>query len=246
MMTAPSTSPVNQTVCHVYDVCYSLTEALCSLCGQMVSRFSLAERTAIDLNLDHPVLLHITVSVHYCATCHHYFRAQPPFLRADAIYTNRVITKAVQSVYRDNMAVRRTALRLARDFWVNPSESMIRQWCRTYSATFNFETDYQPWVVSEFSGILCVDEVYQDKLALLLAVDPAAPDGDRLVGYQLVTGSLDASDMEAFLTRLKAAGIAPAEVITDGSSLYPAILRKIWPQAAHQLCLFHETRRVTG
>lgn len=245
MMTA-STSSVNQTVCHVYDICYSLTEALCSLCGQRAPRFSLAERTAIDLDLDHPVLLHITVSVHYCATCHHYFRAQPPFLRADAIYTNRVVTKAVQSVYRDNMAMRRTAARLARDFWVQPSESMIRQWCRTYSTTFNFETDYQPWVVSEFSGILCVDEVYQNKLALLLAVDPAAPEGDRLVGFQLVTGSIDASDMEAFLTRLRAAGIDPAEVITDGSSLYPAVLSKIWPQAAHQLCLFHETRRVTG
>ena len=50
----------------------------------------------------------------------------------------------------------------------------------------DFATDYQPWVVESFSGILCVDEVYQGKLALLLAVDPAAPDGDRLVGYELV------------------------------------------------------------
>jgi hypothetical protein len=28
----------------------------------------------------------------------------------------------------------------------------------------------------QFSGILCVDEVYQSKLALLLAVDLPAPD----------------------------------------------------------------------
>jgi transposase len=129
---------------------------------------------------------------------------------------------------------------------VQPSEGIIRQWCRTYQATFEFETDYQAWVVSEFSGILCVDEVYQDKLALLLAVDPAAAEGDRLVGYQLVSGSVTADEIEAFLTRLKVAGIAPVEVITDGSSLYPAVLKLVWPQAAHQLCLFHETRRVTG
>ncbi len=201
---------------------------------------------AIDLNLDHPVLLAITVSVHYCPGCHHYFRVQPPFLRPDAIYTNRVVRTAVQSVYQDGMAMRRVGQRLGRDFWVQPSESIIRQWCRTYQATFDFETDYQPWVVSEFSGILCVDELYQDKLALLLAVDPAAPEGDRLVGYQLVSGSVTADEVEAFLSRLKAAGIAPAEVITDGSSLYPGVLAKVWPQAVHQLCLFHETRRVTG
>ena len=59
---------------------------------------------------------------------------------------------------------------------------MIRRWCRRYADGVDFEGDYQKWVVEEFSGILCVDEAYQDKLALLLAVDPAAPEGDRLVG----------------------------------------------------------------
>jgi transposase len=90
-----------------------------------------------------------------------------------------------------------------------------------------------------------VDEVYQDRLALLLAVDPAAPDGDRLVGYQLVHGNVDAAEVECFLTHLKEVGIDPDQVITDGSSLYPTVLAKIWPDAAHQLCLFHETRHVT-
>gem|GEM_PF-6214056 len=52
------------------------------------------------------------------------------------------------------------------DFWVQPSEKMIRIWCQAYSQALDFETDYQPWVVREFSGILCVDEVYQDDLAL--------------------------------------------------------------------------------
>lgn len=241
-----SNSTINQTVCQIRELSYRLTETLCDRCHQPAASFSTATRVTIDLDLDHPVLLAVTVSVHHCRACHHYFRVQPPFLRPDAIYTNRVVRTAVQSVYQDGMAVRRVGQRLGRDFWVQPSESMIRQWCRAYQATFDFETDYQAWVVSEFSGILCVDEVYQDKLALLVAVDPAAPEGDRLVGYQLVTGSVNADEVAAFLTRLKEAGLTPAEVITDGSSLYPAVLRQVWPQAAHQLCLFHETRRVTG
>jgi DNA-binding CsgD family transcriptional regulator len=236
---------LNQTLCQIYEINYNLATTTCDRCGQLAGRFTTASRTAIDLALDHPILLQLTVSVHHCEICHHYFRVQPPFLRPDAIYTNRVVIKAVQSVYQDQMAVRRVVNRLARDFWVQPSERMLRHWCRTYGATFDFEIDYQPWVVSEFSGILCVDEVYQGKLALLLAVDPAATDGDRLVGYQLITGAVDADDVEIFLTRLKAAGIEPAEVITDGSSLYPAVLSQVWPKAAHQLCLFHETRHVT-
>lgn len=225
---------------------YVLAEAPCDRCQHPAPRYSTAERVAIDLDLHQPVLLSVTVSVHHCMACQHYFRAQPPFLRSDAIYTNRVVDKAVQSVYRDGMAVRRVSQRLAADFWVQPSEGMIRGWCTTYGRMFDFVNDYQPWVIRAFSGILCVDEVYQGDLALLLAVDPAAPDGDRLVGYQLVHGNVSASMIESFLTRLKAAGIAPDEVITDGSALYPAVLAKVWPTAAHQLCLFHETRRVTA
>ena len=100
-------------------------------------------------------------------------------------------------------------------------------------------------MIASFSGVLCVDEVYQGDLALLLAVDPAAPDGDRLIGYQLINGDVGAPTIEVFLQHLKQLGVQPDQVITDGSSLYPAVLAKIWPSAAHQLCLFHETRRIT-
>src|SRR5215213_6650544 len=65
----------------------------------------------------------------------------------------------------------------------------------------------------------CVDEVYQGRLAFLFAVDPAAPDGDRLVGYQLVQGDVDAAQVEQFLHQLRDAGIHPDQVITDGSAL---------------------------
>src|SRR5207244_1775050 len=110
-------------------------------------------RTAIDLDLDRPVLLEVIVSVHRCPACRLLFRAQPPFLRADATYTNRVVTKAVASVHEDGMPFRRVARRLARDFWVQPSDRSIRLWCRDYTEALTLEGDYQQWVVSEFSGI---------------------------------------------------------------------------------------------
>ena len=236
---------LNHTVCQVREVAYLLPTVPCDRCQQPAAHFSTAERVAIDLDLDHPILLLITVSVHFCTPCRHYFRAQPPFLQPDASYTNRVVASAVAAVYQDGMAMRRVPDRLARDFWVRPSEASIRQWCRVYRTRFDFATDYQPWVVQAFSGVLCVDEVYQGQLAFLFAVDPAAADGDRLVGYQLVPGDVDAAQVEQFLQQLRDVGIHPDEVITDGSSLYPTVLSKIWPTAAHQLCLFHETRHVT-
>ena len=238
--------PINQVVLTYRQVRWSQPVAACEHCSQVARRVWDTSRVAIDIDLDRPVLLQVIVSVHFCPPCRHYFRLQPPFLRPDATYTRRVVERAVDSVYRDGLPFSRVAQRLARDFWVRPSERMVRLWCRDYARALPFEQDYQPWVVAEFSGILCVDEVYQNQLALLLAVDPAAPSGDRLVGYQLVHGDVKESDVESFLQRLSQAGIKPDEVITDGSPLYPKVLRQVWPEALHQLCLFHESRRVVS
>jgi hypothetical protein len=244
---SPIPPALNHTPCTIRRVLHSPPYAQCDRCGRPARRVWEVSRTAIDINLEGPVVLLVTVSVHRCSACSGYFRAQPPFLRRNAVYAERVREKAVLSVYEDGMPFRRVTERLARDFWVKPSEAMIRRWCKDFADGLDFAGDYQAWVVEEFSGILCVDEVYQDKLALLLAVDPATPDGgDRLVGYELIHGRVERKDVEDFLGRLKRAGIEPEEVVTDGSPLYPNSLKEVWPEAAHQLCLFHETRLVTA
>jgi len=201
---------------------------------------------AVDIDLEQPVVLAVVVSVHVCPVCGRMFRAQPPFLRPRAIYTQRVVQKAIEAVYHDGMAMRCVPDRLARDFWVKPAEKMVRLWCRAFADHIDFAVDYQPWVVANFSGILCVDEVYQGDLALLLAVDPGASDGDRLVGYTLLpkTREVDQGMVRAFVDRLRTAGLTPDQVITDDSRLYPSVLADTWPTAMHQLCLFHATRRV--
>ena len=147
-------SAINQTSCQVREVTYVLSEVPCDRCQQPAPRDSTAERVAIALDLEQPVLLAVIISVHGCPACQQYFRVQPLFLRPDAIYTTRVVDKAVQSVYRDGMALRRVSQRLAADFWVQPSEGMIRDWCTTYGKAFDFAQDYQPWVPREFSGML--------------------------------------------------------------------------------------------
>ncbi|RYG85417.1 hypothetical protein EON77_05615 [bacterium] len=203
-----------------------------------------AERAALDLALDRIGFLRVIVGVYRCLPCRRYFRAQPPFLRPDAVYTNRVVVAARDAVFRDGMAFSRVPDRLAREYRLRPSEATVRAWCRTHASGVELATDYAPWVAASFSGVLCVDEVYQGKLALLLAVDPRAPEGDRLVGYELVRDAVEQADIERFLERLRREGIEPDEVVTDGAAFYPGAIKSVWPRAAHQLCLFHETRSV--
>ncbi len=81
--------------------------ANCERCNKPARRVWETSRSAIDIDLDHPVFLLVTVSVHRCPGCSRHFRAQPPFLRKNAVYAERVREKAVSSVYEDGMPFRR-------------------------------------------------------------------------------------------------------------------------------------------
>ena len=38
----------------------------------------------------------------------------------------------------------------------------------------------------------------------------------------------------------------PRVVVTDGSNLYPELLAELWPDADHQLCVFHALKTING
>src|SRR5262249_40807459 len=67
---------------------------------------------------------------------------------------------------------------------------------------------------------------------------------DRVIGYLLVRAN-DQPHMRRFLLTLAYWGYDPKVVVTDGSALYPAALAEVWPQARHQLCVFHVLQDVT-
>jgi transposase-like protein len=52
--------------------------------------------------------------------------------------------------------------------------------------------------------------------------------------------------MRRFLQNLKNHRFSPKKVITDRSSLYPKTIAEIWPEAEHQLCVFHVVCEING
>ena len=78
-------------------------------------------------------------------------------------------------------------------------------------------------VLDLFSGTLCVDELHLGRFILLLATDPLM---DIPVAFALVDQN-DQNHMGRFLRNLAKTGLAPRVVVTDGSNLYPALLKEI-------------------
>jgi len=145
---------VHTTPCSIRQVRWTFSSVNCPCCGGDAQRVSDVTRVAVDIDLDQPIVLAVEVSVHVCTACSRMFRAQPPFLRPRAIYTRRVVQKAVETVFCDGLAARCVPDRLARDFWVRPSEKMVWLWCRAFAAEVDFTTDYQPWGRSQLLGHL--------------------------------------------------------------------------------------------
>jgi hypothetical protein len=89
--------------------------------------------------------------------------------------------------------------------------------------------------------VLVLDEVYDKQFAVVFARDPL---NKTTLGYLLTEGSVDQDKLRPFLEQLKREGIVPDVTITDQSNLYPSLLRELWTECRHQLCLFHFTKDV--
>lgn len=90
--------------------------------------------------------------------------------------------------------------------------------------------------LASFSGQMDIDELYENGYCLVTVTDPL---NDIQLASELLEKPATSEDIKRILQKLKAAGFQPMLVVTDGSKLYPKVLKAIWPQAQHQRCVFH-------
>src|SRR4030095_13101234 len=107
-------------------------------------------------------------------------------------------------------------------------------------AQARMDTDFLDWVLTDFSGYVAADELYDGPFCILSAVDNRCY--KRLL-YDVLDHDPTHADIRAFLGRLKTAlvarGLTLRGVTTDGSALYPAPLREVFGKVRHQICQFH-------
>ena len=113
-------------------------------------------------------------------------------------------------------------------------------------ATRRIDPDYLDWALSDFSGYIAADELYDGPFCILSIVDNRT--FKRLL-YQVLDHDPAHKDIEAFFGRFHAAlkmrGLALKGITTDGSALYPEPIATVFGQVPHQLCTFHVLKEVT-
>jgi hypothetical protein len=209
----------------------------CPTCGVPGRRKGNAEfhRTVRCLAYREIRLIELTTAEYraHCCCCKT-FRSQIDGILPRAEYTNRVREAVLDRLLDDRMSAQALRHALKRDFYLDLSEGFVYD-CLDWKVRQCNGADYRRWTLEHFSGTLCIDEIHLGKKTLLLATDPIH---DFPVAFALVSAN-DQDHMRRFLNNLQRAGFSPSVVITDGSNLYPSLLAEIWPDARHQLCVFH-------
>jgi len=165
-----------------------------------------------------------------CAT----FRNTPNDVLPKAKYDNQVRDLVLGRILQDGMNVERALESMRREFLLGLSSGFVYDVLRDHAKQLDMST-HRRQVLEHFSGTLCVDELHLGRFTLLLATDPL---NDLPVAFALVDAN-DQDHMRRFLGNLKTWGLHPQVVVTDGSNLYPAVLKELWSDADHQLCVFH-------
>ena len=110
----------------------------------------------------------------------------------------------------------------------------------------SISTTYLDEALTDFSGYLAIDEVYDGPFCILSVVDNRRY--NRLA-FRVLEHDPTQDDVRAFLSEFKGQldrrGLSVFGITTDGSTLYPNVLKELWPNARHQICEFHVIKEIT-
>jgi hypothetical protein len=207
----------------------------CPTCGRRGHRKRLLDRYVRSLAYGQALWLHVFYAEYTArCDCSRYFRSWVPNCCPKADYDNLVREAVLNRILDDGLNVERTRAAMKRDFLLDLSSGFIYD-CLTWGLNRLSQPEQRRLALKHFSGYLSIDELHLGEFTLLLATDPIA---DRVIGHRLVRIN-DQAHMRCFLRTLQCWGFEPKVVVTDGSNLYPALLKEVWPTARHQLCVFH-------
>jgi hypothetical protein len=113
-------------------------------------------------------------------------------------------------------------------------------------AARRIDADDLDWALSDFSGFIAADELYDGPFCILSIVDNHT---FKRLAYQVLDHNPTHSDIEAFFRRfhtaLAARGMTLRGITTDGSELDPEPIAMVFGDVPHQLCTFHVLREIT-
>lgn len=213
--------------------------AQCPRCGTWSPRNEIRSRFYWEGNLNQATIMEIQVGCYLCPSCppsKRWFMVLPQQYQTPRQYELAAQEIIIDMVRRYKMSMEGAA-QFGREVLKLPllNATTVMDWMRDAGDAVDTRS-HREFAVQVFSGQLAVDEVYDGGWYQLKATDPL---NDLELLWEMGEGSPNEEDIRRFFQRLKAMGINPKLVVTDGSTLYPKVIEEVWPGAKQQRCVFH-------
>ena len=108
------------------------------------------------------------------------------------------------------------------------------------------DPDFLDWALTDFSGYVAADELYDGPFCILSAVDNRC---DKRILYDVLDHAPNHEDIRAFLgrlhTALQARNLTLLGITTDGSALYPVPLVEVFGNIPHHICMCHMVAEIS-
>jgi hypothetical protein len=215
----------------------------CPHCGKKGKRKQVITRRILHVAALHRrcfIVAQVGVYKARCDCCK-YFQAPIVGVPYKGRYSYEVRNSVANALIRDRLPYRLVQRRMTEDHLLEVSLGYIHD-CFLWAHEKINREEYWQFVMANFSGVLCLDEVHDSGKTILFATDPL---NDFTVSFQVVEKN-DQAHMDAFLQHLKDRGLHVQVAITDGSALYKDSLQSYWRDIDHQLCLFHVIKEVNS
>ena len=208
----------------------------CAGCGHSARRYGVAHRRLHDLGdsrRGRPIDLVLLQSQHRCPTCRRCFLADVSDLALPkSRYTLRVQRTAVRLAIEDGLPIGRpvgicggTTASLSPGLRSRTGSRRLGK-----KSLADIDTEYLDRVLATFSGYLAIDELYDGPFCVISVVDNRMY---QRLAYRVLEKSPTKRDVRRFLrefaARLASRGCRVRGITTDGSSLYPQALAKVFP-----------------
>ena len=200
----------------------------------------------------HPITLEgkkkLPVKGYQCKNCRKTVVQRFDFIGKSKQYAKDVQRVTLSGSIDDMNSTRHVSYRTCRDYDCHPSAATVRYWTNQFGdmAEVIFRTEVVPYMPGLCKkGTIHLDEIYTKRRGKT----PSFTVAMTHIGYLCLGGHFSdtatADDVAAVLDKLDWMLLDPARFITDGSDIYPALLRERYPHAEHISCFFHKLRTIS-
>jgi hypothetical protein len=103
--------------------------ARCPVCRELSKRHSEGLRTLREIGINHPTVLQVAYSKHFCGVCRKHFNIPMEHLaQPSGRFSNRVRRTAVELVSRQSLTLEKATLRMKQKYHVHVPPTTLHDW----------------------------------------------------------------------------------------------------------------------